>query len=426
MPVAFPIPAIHLLDFALEMGVPIYPNQLKNLLDELDVKNALSVRPVKIPDGFLGKEIQTVDSELNKVFAFLYNYNSVIEQAKLDRVKIRNEIVRIKKIQQDFQQHLADEHKQAFLKKFWDSIEDDYKEQQLKLLIDQKFPEMKKHYKILTEMIIYGKKLKELDTKITESTNALVKVLDNRVNETVKIFDNERQDYLQLVTQENETIGDQLLEEHRDFMALQQRLNHLETANVQPNLVQIQELKEAVQEKANKIKTNQSIYKLNEEFVNEQNQIASDQKIIRQNSRQVLKEITGESSQYDRSAIATKAIFVTAIQHMKALKDRSDHHLKKDFLSGKSNVKPASSADNVLSPEKLSTQLNAQLNKVINIDLEEEKKQKMIIKNIRMQCDDVTKKINDLIVELDALEGKIVTEPAGKMQNKEESNKNKK
>lgn len=423
MSTARPIPTTDLLKLALDLGIPIYENQLHNLFDEVDVKNALNVAYSKIPPTLLRSEIESRDSELNKILALLYNFNTVLEIAKFEKIKLRNEIVRVKKIQDLFQEYLTEKHLQAFIKKFWDSIEDDYQEQQLKLLLDQKFPEMKKHYQIFMEIVSVEKELKELTSQFNDSAHRLNQVLEMRVEETIKIFEQDRERFLNEIEDECEVLGDQMLSEYREFMKIQQLLHNLETSDEHHGSSQTQELQDKMQHKANKIKQHQQVIKLNTDYVREQIQIASDQKIIRQNSRRVLREITDDPTQLDKGVIATKSILIIAVQHMRALKDKDDHQDEKETILGNNQNKPPTTKDNVLQPQKLTKQLNAELDKVITLGQKEEKEEKKVIKGLHAQCDKVSMKINQLKNELDALEGKKLIMSKGKVRFDEPTNK---
>ncbi len=393
------IPMSHLLKLAVDLGIPIYNDQVKNLYEDYYIKEALSLAPIDLPPELLRSEIEDPGSKLNKTLAIFYLYVQIREMARLEKIKIKNEIDRVKEIEEDFQQYLSDIKQEKLLKEFWKSLGNNKVDKLLKLLEQQKREEELQYLKKLLAIAGASKQLIEISDKLNKSTHNLAVVLDQRVQSAINIFEGERVTHLTSVAHETITLSQRLALEERRLVEMERMLraakeHHTHRAD---DAHKIDHLYETITRQKLTVSNYQTRTQLNKDYVNEQTSILAEQQILLRKMPQVLKAHNVDTTNIGPSGVASRAILATVIHDLRALKDKEIYAEKINRFLGIHRDDKSLDAESVIKPSKLLKQkTNEKLSAIFAIGADVEKTEVKNIKELKAQISDVQKEIDTI------------------------------
>jgi hypothetical protein len=414
------IPTAHLLKLAVDLGIPVYDDQVKNLYEDYYVKEALSLAPINIPRELLRSEIENPTSQLNQALAVFYTYVQMQEISKLEKIKIKNEIKRIEKIHEDFKQYLLDIKQDKLLKEFWKSLGDNKLEERLlKLLEQQKREEELKYLKKLLAVASAKEKLSKAAADLNNSSKNLAVVLSERVQTAIDTFEGERLSYLAETAKETMSNSNQLEMEQKRLVEMERSL---EMAREHPHLSahEIHQMQERIAQQENTIANHEMRVRIGTVYIDEQTDILNRQQKLRKKMPQVLKSHHVDTADLGPSGVATRAILATVIQSMKALKDKETYTAKVNKLLGISTPDNISENDQeIIKPsELLKLRANEKLKSILAVGADVEKKEVKNIKDLKVQMQDIQKKIDDIENDLNSMVKKRHNLPVNRIGNK--------
>lgn len=401
-----PIPTAHLLKLAVDLDIPIYDDQGR-LLEDFYIKDALSIAPIKIPTELLRSEVQNPDSNLNKTLALFYTYVQMREIAKLEKVKIKNEIERIEQIQAAFQQYLLEKGQSELIKQFWESLGDTEKEKQLLKKMEQLQREEMLHFlQYLHATTKARDDLYKLAESLNKSTEQLTQVLDERVQTAINVFEGERTQNLVEDTQETTEIVHQAEIEQKRLAEMDNRLIAARALHRGRVTNEVRELQQAIVRQRNAVANYEAMGKIAREYVGEQTNILIGQQATRAKMPEILRSHHVDLTELGPSGVATRAIFGTVIQNMKAQRDREAFRTKLDQLRGIVSDKTSIDPDSVIKPSDIrKAQIKEKLTSVLSVGADVEKREVGNIKNFKIQMRKVQENIDGLDNDLNKMTG---------------------